>query len=209
LLSGRDAEGNDVVSGEREGRGCPFLREGEQLGEPITGHPTLRCDQQSVITAGMASVTGLADRWWRHHEVSMLTAAVAGAGRCFGWQPAAKVSMMIIRPPQQRQGRGSTWGSSAAAVLDVSACVERDGTSSSAREKGIQDRAQYLLAAGDLGASLHLKQVSPRKVGEEPFGRYPRMSAWLAQSDYGGWTQRRRRIEHHIAKRIGWLAPSG
>jgi|SRR5580693_3387054 hypothetical protein len=48
----------------------------------------------------------------------MLTAAVAGAGRCFGWQSAAKVSMMIMRPPQQRQGRGSRWGSSAAAVLD-------------------------------------------------------------------------------------------
>jgi hypothetical protein len=40
------------------------------------------------------------DRSRRHHEVSILIAAVAGAGRCFGWQPA-KVSMMIMRPPQQ------------------------------------------------------------------------------------------------------------
>jgi hypothetical protein len=31
----------------------------------------------------------------------MLIAAVAGAERCFGWQPPAKVSMMIMRPPQQ------------------------------------------------------------------------------------------------------------
>jgi hypothetical protein len=40
----------------------------------------------------------------------MPTAVVRGAGRCFDWQPAAKVSMMIMRPPQQRQGRGSTRG---------------------------------------------------------------------------------------------------
>ena len=32
--------------------------------------------------------------------VSILIAAVAGAGRCFGWQPPAKVSMMIMRPPR-------------------------------------------------------------------------------------------------------------
>jgi hypothetical protein len=49
----------------------------------------------------MTSVAGLVDRSRRHHEVSILIAAVAGAGRCFGWQPAAKVSMMIMRPPQQ------------------------------------------------------------------------------------------------------------
>src|SRR5215471_5433248 len=47
----------------------------------------------------MASVSGLADCWRRHHEVSMLTAVVARAGRCFGWPPAVKVSMMIMRPP--------------------------------------------------------------------------------------------------------------
>ena len=56
--------------------------------------------------------------------------APAGAWRCFGWQPPAKVSMMIMRPPQKRHGRGSTRGSSAAAVWDVSACFEREGTAS-------------------------------------------------------------------------------
>jgi hypothetical protein len=30
----------------------------------------------------------------------MLIAAVAGAGRCFGWQPLAKVSMMIMQLPR-------------------------------------------------------------------------------------------------------------
>jgi len=32
------------------------------------------------------SVADLVDCWWRHHEVSMPTAIVGGAGRCFGWQ---------------------------------------------------------------------------------------------------------------------------
>ena len=34
-------------------------------------------------------------------------------GRCFGSQPRAKVSMMIMRPPQQGHGRGSMRGWSA------------------------------------------------------------------------------------------------
>jgi hypothetical protein len=36
----------------------------------------------------------------------MVTAVVAGAEPCFGWQRAAKVSMMIV-PPQQRQLGGT------------------------------------------------------------------------------------------------------
>src|ERR1700720_2906170 len=77
--------------------------------------------------ARMASVTGLLDWWWRHLEVSIPIAAVADAGRCLGWQPRAKVSMMIMRPPQERHGRGSTRGSPAAAVADGSGCFARDG----------------------------------------------------------------------------------
>jgi hypothetical protein len=34
--------------------------------------------------------------------VSILIAAGAGVGRCFGSQPRAKVSMMIMRPPRGR-----------------------------------------------------------------------------------------------------------
>jgi len=55
----------------------------------------------------------------------VVAGATAGAGRCFGWQPPAKVSMMIMRPPQQRHGRGSTRGSSAAVVADVDARESR------------------------------------------------------------------------------------
>jgi hypothetical protein len=39
--------------------------------------------------------------------VSILIAAGAGVGRCFGSLPRAKVSMMNMRPPQQGHGRGS------------------------------------------------------------------------------------------------------
>src|ERR1700732_2059568 len=63
-----------------------------------------------VEPARMTSVSGVVDRWWRHHEVSIAIAAVADAGWCLGWQPRAKVSMMIMRPPQQRHGRGNTRG---------------------------------------------------------------------------------------------------
>jgi len=39
--------------------------------------------------------------------VSILIIAGAGAGPCFGSQPRAKVSMTIMRPPQQGHGRGN------------------------------------------------------------------------------------------------------
>jgi hypothetical protein len=55
------------------------------------------------------------DQWRRHHDVSILIAA-GGVGRCLGSQPRAKVSMMIVRPPQHGHGRGSTRGSSIAAL---------------------------------------------------------------------------------------------
>jgi hypothetical protein len=85
----------------------------------------------------VTSITGMVDWRRRHHEVSMLTAVVAGAGWCFGWQPAAKVSMIIMRPPQQRHGRGSTRGSWAGVVSDVSAGFGRDGTASNSRARAV------------------------------------------------------------------------
>src|SRR6516162_4455372 len=38
------------------------------------------------------------------HEVSILMATVVADGRWCGWQPGAKASMMIMRPPQQGHG---------------------------------------------------------------------------------------------------------
>jgi hypothetical protein len=73
----------------------------------------------------------------RHYEVSILIAVVVGAGRCFGWQPLAKVSIMIMRPPQQRHGRGSTRGPSAAAVSNVSDYFEQGGTASNSRARAM------------------------------------------------------------------------
>jgi hypothetical protein len=63
---------------------------------------------------GVATV--VADRWRRHHEVSILIAAGGGEGRCLGSHPRAKVSMTIMRPPQHGQRCGSTRGSSIAAL---------------------------------------------------------------------------------------------
>src|SRR6516162_3835871 len=107
----------------------------------------------------------------------MLTAAVAGPGRYFGWQPAAKVSMMIIRPPQQRQGRGSTWGSSAAAV--VSACFEQDGTFSSSRARAnvggaiaVGEQSVVADAVQALGQYVH-EETSNELVGWQRHGLVP------------------------------------
>jgi len=63
--------------------------------------------------------------------VSILIAAGAGVGRCFGWHPRAKVSMMIMRPPQHGHGRGSTDGSPGSAALAVLGSFS--GTASSSR----------------------------------------------------------------------------
>jgi hypothetical protein len=51
--------------------------------------------------------------------VSIPIAAGEGVGRWFGSQPGAKVSMMIMRPPQHGHGRGSTGGWSSAPASDV------------------------------------------------------------------------------------------
>src|SRR6266498_3826189 len=64
----------------------------------------------------MALVTAVVDRRRWSHDVSILIAAGAGVGRCFGSQPRAKVSMMIMRPPQHGHGRDSTRGSSTGAA---------------------------------------------------------------------------------------------
>jgi hypothetical protein len=120
-------EGQVWVTDRTSGRGLP-----KRIGGP-TG-PVLSTGGKRGLCGPRASRNVErhwgGERWQRHHEVSMLSAVAAEVGRCFGWQPAAKVSMMIMRPPQQQQGRGGTWGSSVAAVLDVWACCERDGTTS-------------------------------------------------------------------------------
>jgi hypothetical protein len=55
--------------------------------------------------------------WGNSHEVSILIIGGIGLARFLGAQPGSKISMTIIRPPQQGQGRGSTRGSSGAAAL--------------------------------------------------------------------------------------------
>src|SRR6516162_11509427 len=45
------------------------------------------------------------------HEVSIRITARGVVGRWRGWQPVSKVSMMIMRPPQQGQGCARGGGS--------------------------------------------------------------------------------------------------
>ena len=63
-----------------------------------------RC-RRSVAGAGeIAASDGSGDGGWRQgcdgHELS---SPIDGMGHSRGWQPGAKVSMMIMRPPQQGQ----------------------------------------------------------------------------------------------------------
>ena len=71
---------------------------------PAEGGAGGRC-RRSVADAGeIAASDGSGDRGWRQrcdgHELSN---PIDGMGQCRGWQPGSKVSMMIIRPPQQGQ----------------------------------------------------------------------------------------------------------
>src|SRR6516162_3861650 len=128
--------------------------------------------------ARMARVTRVVDRGGGHYEVSILIAA-AGAGRCFGWQPLAKVSMMIMRPPQQRHGRGSTRGPSAAAVSNVLAGFERDGTASNSRARAMLGGAiaigeQSVVADAVQALGQHVRQKAANElVGWQGHGLVP------------------------------------
>jgi hypothetical protein len=61
--------------------------------------------------ARLMPATGVLDLF---HEVSILIFCGAGVGRYFGSHPRAKISMTIMRPPQQGHGTGSTCCSSVA-----------------------------------------------------------------------------------------------
>ena len=63
------------------------------------------CRRRRVAAAGEITVSdGSGDGGWRQrfgdHELS---SPIDGMGHCRGWQPGPKVSMVIIRPPQQGQ----------------------------------------------------------------------------------------------------------
>ena len=71
---------------------------------PARGGAEGRC-RRSVAGAGeIAASDGSGDGGWRPrcdgHELS---SPIEGRGHSRGWQPGSKVSMMIIRPPQQGQ----------------------------------------------------------------------------------------------------------
>jgi hypothetical protein len=71
---------------------------------PAEGGADGRCRRSVAGASEIAAADGSGDGGWRQrcadHELS---SPVDGIGECRGWQPGSKVSMMIIRPPQQGQ----------------------------------------------------------------------------------------------------------
>jgi hypothetical protein len=62
-----------------------------------------RCGGRPRTSEGHEWICRLGHR----HEVSILIASIGTCGRCRGIAPRAKVSMMLMRPPQCGQGCGS------------------------------------------------------------------------------------------------------
>ena len=62
------------------------------------------CGRSASVAGEMSASERCSDGGWRgtraDHELSRRT---DGVGQCRGWQPGSKVSMMIMRPPQQGQ----------------------------------------------------------------------------------------------------------
>src|SRR6266851_2827495 len=71
------------------------------------------------------------------HDVSILIACGTGEGRCLGFCPRKKVSMMIMRLPQQGQGCSGAFGSSGLALAALMASIGMRGTASSSRIRAI------------------------------------------------------------------------
>ena len=63
------------------------------------------CRRQTVASADeIAASERCSDGGWREeHAGHELSSPIDGMGQSRGWQPGSKVSMMIIRPPQQGQ----------------------------------------------------------------------------------------------------------
>ena len=113
------------------------------------------------------------DRRRGHHEVSILTAAGTGVGRCFGSQPRAKVSMMNMRPPQPGHGRGSMQGSSAIGACGVSGGLEGAGILSS------DERGKIVAALEAIRAET--ERSMQQTLGEKGWQSYnkPNNTWWL------------------------------
>src|SRR5712671_8234875 len=71
------------------------------------------------------------------HDVSILIACGTGEGRCLGCCPRKKVSMMIMRLPQQGQGCSGCFGSSGVALAALMASIGMSGTASNSRARAI------------------------------------------------------------------------
>src|SRR4030088_3520953 len=92
------------------------------------------------------------------HEVSIFIAV----GRWRGWQPASKVSMTNMRPPQHGQG----WASACAAAGSISAAASAAGVANS-RFTRSRDRLRAI-CAGKKAVVADAMEAFGQHVDEEP-----------------------------------------
>ena len=97
------------------------------------------CRRRSVAGAGeIAASDGSGyGRWRQRCDGHELSSPMDGIGHSRGWQPGSKVSMMIIRPPQQGQAFHwlSSWGFSVPSLSPLDG--GGSGTPSSRRANAI------------------------------------------------------------------------
>jgi len=77
------------------------------------------------------------EQQWQRHDVSILIVCGAEEGRCLGCCPGKKVSMMIMRPPQQGQGCSGAFGSSGLALAALMVSMGISATASKSRARAI------------------------------------------------------------------------
>jgi hypothetical protein len=95
---------------------------------PAEGGADGRCAQSVGGGSEIAASDGSDDGGWREgcdgHELS---SPIDGMGHCRGWQPGSKVSMMIIRPPQQGQASHSLGRRTPTAAVARRGTAEAEG----------------------------------------------------------------------------------
>ena len=70
---------------------------------PAEGGTDGRCGRSGAGAGEVAASHGSSGGWREGCDGHELSSPIDGIGHCRGWHPGSKVSMMIMRPPQQGQ----------------------------------------------------------------------------------------------------------